>query len=305
MSEFTAGFSDTYQTDLRSMLDTSQELAAFLMPAAFVEGNPFVDNGADIGIIVDGVDGNRYEYGTLEMEAVLLEKQAALTEMIVLSSAAMMDISTSEIVMLPFADDNNRTPEQETQVDVVIKRVEDRVKNATSTYAKYLFGDTESEQYTVTTLRIADANGVVIARELEFEIEDEYLKRSLRVVDIPTSSPDYSVEVSQTLSPVQDEGLRSVIEFFLQNNDEGSIVTVMNLFKAELIGKDPSDVSELIDRYEALDKGSELLGLIEKIKAKAVATQESNKIVLANPELNSPSAEELQVYMELLDQIRS
>lgn len=296
MSTAEAGFRDAYRDDILALVTSVVEAPLFRAPTTVVSGTvgqqdmDAIFQGKPLGDIdprtPEGLEGER-------------EAKVGFVGLAALRSVASMHLLVTLL----------NAPQQEKAADeMAVLQISEVFKGCTGDYIKYDLGeDTGAEKKTaVTSSRLSTPASSLLAREVKLSIVDTHVERSLIISQLPTSlDAKLGLSIKQVVSPVMDELETEAAVFFLDNNDTEGPKVLRSLFVSELRGTPNHDVEDLLARYECTDKLEKLEQLLNDMRQKAAAVQESSKLIFAHPGIESPSAANLDEYQKLIAQIYS
>jgi hypothetical protein len=306
MSEFKTGFVDAYRADILSMLDLAEELPLIHSPDIAINGHL-----KDDSMSIDVAGQSLAEHDPKSAEGIQARTGAAigLEQLHSLGTRATMQLFASELNTVIPADTTEYTAEQQELADNIVHKAQDQIQGADHSYAAYHFIDNESgESIDITSSRITSASTAVHARAITLSVSDAYIKKEVTISEMPVSfNGETTLDIWQTISPVEDETWRAAAELFYDNGSPEDMSIILALFTSELTGRGDAshEVKSLLARFEASDKIEQLKRILEEVKQKAEATKMNSAFSLASPEMTLPSAKELGDYKTLLSQIRS
>lgn len=303
MGEKFSKFTEVYRSDLLTMLESGEVLPLFDKPIVTLTGN--LDgklNGIVGGSYIEDLDTKTPE----GIMGIRLVREGEI-DLMSLRLGASMGLN-DEVFELEYGDAlrDGLIPKQEIEARDPFLKVDEFMKNPKVNYSRHLFTNPATGEYIIVKFcRLSNSFGELLSRSLTITIRDEYLIKELMIEEFPVSfNGDMSLEVEQTYRPVSRELLTEARQFFKENDfDEGNSL-IIRYYSNALSGRSQNEEQELSSRFTDPDDLNKLRKILDNLRAKIKAIQESRVFISDNPELKLPSAEELLAYRGLLDQMR-
>lgn len=305
MSETVKDFNEAYKSHLLEMLVKGEELSLSYTPLVSLSG--YLQEGQLQGFVnkesINDLDF--YSPDNLKKVRLVDSGELGLTALkATVSINLMLEVCEEE---LGSSDANGLSKEQELTVDDIKTKIDKLIENPKVNYTNYKFTDTRTgEEIDIKSHKLSDNLGNPLGRNLTISIKDQYLNKELTIKELPKNfDGDMQLEVKQYLKPIVDEQIKEAVEFFLSVGFNEGISYLMYNYANELgPGNAQKEEDELLTRFSAYSSDSDKLkDLIAKFKARATAINEYHKLLLSNPEVELPSAEELFDYKKIIDDL--
>lgn len=306
MSDYKDSFIETYNDDAVSMIDLAEELVLVHTPNVSLTGNPYTEK---FDSRIDGYAMEDIEGASGDFKDARKKEAAALMKLIGFGTRVSMDLAANELGTATPGDTDPYTAEQEALVEGIFSQAGAEVESGTYTYSSFEFvNESTDETVAITLCEMKSTTSAVHARQLDISVSDQHLAKTLRISESPASSQgNTTVDIKQSIEPTNDELMGRVSNFFQEKDSLEDRTVVHSIFLAELTGSNSAsqDLDRILNKYKDSEDFNRLVELLEEVKQRAQAIKLSRSFIMTNPEIDLPSAPELQEYKDLLSQIRA